>query len=86
MHLIIHVGTNDLYGKSPDDVAQDIAELGKAATEQVPGLKLCMSGVITRSDREDYDKKVQNTNKLLEMGCRKQLWSSLRTRILIRVI
>ena len=77
-HLIIHVGTNDLYGKSPDEIAQDIAELGKTATKQVPGLKLYISELITRSDREDYDKKVQYTNKLLETTCRKQLWQFIK--------
>ena len=39
-HLIIHVGTNDLYEKFPDEIAQDNAELGKTATKQVPGTDL----------------------------------------------
>ncbi|CAB4040476.1 unnamed protein product, partial [Paramuricea clavata] len=56
-HLILHVGTNDLSGKSPEEIAQNISELGKAATEQVPGLKLSISEIITRSDREDNDQK-----------------------------
>ena len=77
-HLIIHVGTNDLYGKSPDEIAQDIAELGKTATKQVPGLKLYISELITRSDGEDYDMKVQYTNKLLETTCRKQSWQFIK--------
>ena len=77
-HLIIHVGTNDLYGKLPDEIAQDIAELGKTATKQVPGLKLYISELITRSDGEDYDKKVQYINKLLETTCRNQSWQFIK--------
>ena len=68
-HLIVHVGTNDLEGKSPEETIQNILELGKAAIEQVPGLKLSLSEIITRSDREDNDQKVQQVNRLVQSTC-----------------
>jgi outer membrane murein-binding lipoprotein Lpp len=77
-HLILHVGTNDLSGKSPEEIAQNISELGKAATEQVPGLKLSISEIITRSDREDNDQKVQQVNTLVESTCYLQSWEFVK--------
>ena len=77
-HLIIHVGTNDINGKSPEKIVQNISELGKAAIEQVPGLQLSISEIITRSDREDYDQKVQKVNRLVELTCHRESWGFIK--------
>ena len=77
-HLIVHVGANDLDGKSPEEIVQNISELEKAAIEQVPGLKLSKSEIITRPDREDNDLKVQQVNRLVESTCYLQSWELIK--------
>ena len=65
-------------GNRPEEITQNISELGKAAIEQVPGLKLSISEIITRSDREDNDQKVQQVNRLVESTCYLQSWEFIK--------
>ncbi len=64
--------------ESPEKIVQNISELGQAAIEQVPDLKLSISEIITRSDREDYDQKVQQVNRLVELTCHRESWGFIK--------
>ena len=77
-HLIVHVGTNGLDGKSPEEITKNISELGEAAIEQVPDLKLSISEIITRSDCEDNDQKVQQVTRPVESTCYLQSWEFIK--------
>ena len=63
-HLIIHVGTNDLSGKLPDNSPVKILQNWGKQQALKSEIKLCISEVITRSDGQEHDKKVQY-NKFL---------------------
>ena len=52
--------------------------MGKAAIEQVPGLKLSISEITTRSGCEDNDQKVQQVNRLVKLTCYLQSWEFVK--------
>ena len=65
--LIVHVGTNDLTnGINLLNQAKKIVKQVKKASQNT---KIVFSGIITRKDRKNIDKKVSEVNSYLKNYC-----------------
>ena len=62
-HLILHTGTNDIRGQSPEEIAKRIRLLAKQIYQK--GITCTVSLLLTRSDDEDLDMKVKQVNDIL---------------------
>ena len=69
--LIIHTGTNDLRRSSPTETATKIIELAEDFQKDCEHTKVIISSIVTRCDKEDIGKKVNETNNMLKAKCLK---------------
>ena len=69
--LIIHTGTNDLRRSSPTETATKIIELAEDFQKDCKHTKVIISSIVTRCDKEDIGKKVNETNNMLKAKCLK---------------
>ena len=72
-NLILHVGTNDIHGSSPDEAAKGVVDLARLVEETSPSTTISISGLIVRKD--DKDDKVLQVNRKLKNLCRLNHWS-----------
>ena len=72
--IILHIGTNDLKSKSPDILAQSVADLGEAIKRGNKDIKLTFSSIIIRNDEAGIAEKVTCYNELLNKLCAKHNW------------
>ena len=75
--LILHIGTNDLKGEEPQQVAEKIVNLGLSIERETPSTKLTLSGIINRSDDQGRNRKVPKVNKALRSFCNSNGWKFL---------
>ena len=74
-HIILHIGTNDLQTKSPDALIKAVTKLGEAITQEISGIELTLSEVITRTDDLQLADKVNiYNNKLDNPLCTERNW------------
>ena len=65
--VVLHVGTNDLRTKSPQEVADGIVDLGRQV-EGSSDARVVISALVSRRDK--LNEKVSEVNKLLKRYCR----------------
>ena len=68
--VIIHEGTNDLANGI--NMLNNAKKIVKELTTKLPKVKIALSGLITRKDKKNIDKKVTETNKRLKNYCRQK--------------
>ncbi|CAB3987388.1 Scavenger receptor cysteine-rich type 1 M130 [Paramuricea clavata] len=73
-HIILHIGTNDLQTKSPDALIKAVTKLGEAITQEISGIELTLSEVITRTDDLQLADKVNIYNNKLDNLCTERNW------------
>ena len=73
----MHIGTNDLKGEEPQQVAEKIVNLGLSIERETPSTKLTLSGIINRSDDQGLNRKVPKVNKALRSFCNSNGWKFL---------
>ena len=49
-HVILHIGTNDLQTNSPDALIKAVTKFGEAITQEISGIELTLSEIITKND------------------------------------
>ena len=69
--VVLHVGTNDLRTKSPQEVADGIVDLGRQV-EGSSDARVVISALVSRRDK--LNEKVPEVNKLLKRYCRQHEW------------
>ena len=71
--VVIHVGTNDIQHKEPEEIAKEVESLCR--TIMVDGLsKVAISEIIQRAD-DKLNTNVKKTNVLLAKVCKNNNWS-----------
>ncbi len=76
--LILHVGTNDLQRKTPDELLTRVQVLGQKINRENRDVELVLSEIITRKDDERLANKVNEYNKGLAQLCIEQNWSLIK--------
>jgi hypothetical protein len=76
--LILHVGTNDLQRKTPDELLTHVQVLGQKINRENRDIELVLSEIITRKDDERLANKVNEYNKGLAQLCIEQNWSLIK--------
>ncbi len=75
--VILHIGTNDLKNKSPNDLLKFVDNLGEMIT-QSNDTKLTLSENIARSADESIANKVNLYNELLANLCIERNWGLIK--------
>lgn len=65
--IIVHGGTNDITNNI--DTAKNIDKIITAVKRKSPNTKIAISNLITRKDRPNVEKSVDEVNKKLETVC-----------------
>ena len=65
--FLIHVGTNDLPSRDPDDVLVDYYGLVDNIREKFPNSKVVLSAIVTRTDNLKTQNKVDYVNACLTL-------------------
>ena len=73
--ICLHIGTNDLKSKAPDDIANAIVDLAKAI-QSTCGAEVVLSELTTRKDA--HKESVKSVNKLLIKYSKQHQWSLVR--------
>ena len=76
--LILHVGTNDLQRKTPDELLTHVQVLAQKTNRENRDIELVLSEIITRKDDERLANKVNEYNKGLAQLCIEQNWSLIK--------
>ena len=71
--ICLHIGTNDLKSKAPDDIANAIVDLAKTI-QSTCGAEVVLSELTTCKDKES----VKSVNKLLIKYSKQHQWSLVR--------
>lgn len=62
-HVVLHIGTNDLGKKSPEDIAKGILEDASILHSKLPDSKLLVVGLMPRPG---FDSQIQQVNSILQ--------------------
>ena len=73
--ICLHIGTNDLKSKAPDDIANAIVDLAKTI-QSTCGAEVVLSELTTRKDA--HKESVKSVNKLLIKYSKQHQWSLVR--------
>ena len=73
--IIIHIGTNNLKRSNPREVAEKIVDLGHMVCNQSPAIKVTISFLITRNDKENLAAKVKEVNSILRKFAMQNEWN-----------
>ena len=68
--ILIHAGTNDIA--NDQNYLKNVKKIVKLVRETCKNTKLCFSSLICRTDAEDLNEKVMQTNTNLENYCKQQ--------------
>lgn len=68
-HLIVHVGTNDIRSKSPDEIVSAIKQLGEVITEESNDTEFIVSEIIARNGDPQLTSTVNECNSKLDELC-----------------
>ena len=74
LHVIIHVGTNNLPLDSAEDTATKVEQLAVKVKNKFPVAKVAISSITIREEK-DLKEKVEASNKCLAQVCSKQNFS-----------
>ena len=66
--IILHSGINDLKQNEPKSIVEQILDIGHVIHSISPETKICLSGVIKRSDDNELNAKVGEINRLLKIA------------------
>ena len=77
-HLILHVGTNDMQSKSPDEIVSTIKHIGEKIAEESNGTEFIVSEIITRNDDPQLTSKVNECNIKLDELCAGLNWGLIK--------
>ena len=69
--IILHTGTNDLKGKTPVEIADNIADLAKMSQGETD-TEVVLSEIITRTDISN--ESIQEVNKLVNRYAKQNGW------------
>ena len=73
--ICLHVGTNDLKSKAPNEVADAIVDLARDITKSCKA-RVIISELTTRKD--SFKDSVKDVNKLLNKYCKQNQWTLVR--------
>ena len=73
--ICLHIGTNDLKSKAPDDITNAIVDLAKTI-QSTCGAEVGLSELTTRKDA--HKESVKSVNKLLIKYSKQHQWSLVR--------
>ena len=73
--ICLHIGTNDLKSKAPDDIANAIVDLAKTI-QSTCGAEVVLSELTTRKDV--HKESIKSVNKLLIKYSKQHQWSLVR--------
>ena len=76
-YMLLHVGTNDLKRKTPQQIAGSISTLCQEITKESPNTKIVLSEIITRSDDSSLVPKIKELNGKLSQVCQNNKWGLL---------
>jgi lysophospholipase L1-like esterase len=83
-HIILHIGTNDQQTKSPDALIKAVTKLGEAKTQEISGIELTLSEIITRNDDLQLADKVKIYNNKLDNLCTERNWGFITHKSIIK--
>ena len=67
--IILHVGTNDLANKEPEEIVNGIADIVNIVREESPAIKLVLSEIMVRTDKSSYKPVIGKINQQLQNYC-----------------
>ncbi|XP_028415956.1 uncharacterized protein LOC114539518 [Dendronephthya gigantea] len=82
--IILHVGTNDIQNKKPEELAAEAKALCQGIVKRNPTCEIAISEIVKRQDPM-LNTKIHETNKLLSNLCEESNWyfidhSNINTR------
>ena len=74
-NIILHVGTNDLNkSTSPDQIAQEIINLGIQINQDSPQTNITISEILPRTDKSNLLTKASQINDIVKKYCDQNKW------------
>ena len=70
--IILHVGTNDLAKKNPQEIVNGIADIVNIIHVESPATKPVLSEIMMRTDSSSYIPKIGKINQQLQSYCQDQ--------------
>jgi lysophospholipase L1-like esterase len=70
--IILHVGTNDLAKKNPQEIVNVIADIVNISHVESPATKPVLSEIMRRTDSSSYIPKIGKINQQLQSYCQDQ--------------
>ena len=72
--FIVHAGTNSLHIFEAREVAEQIVDLAQEISASHPDVQVVVSGLTTRTDKNNLKEKIPEVNKILQSFCHQREW------------
>ena len=67
--IILHVGTNDLASKEPEEIVNGMADIVNIIHKESPATKPVLSEIMLRTDKSSYKPVIGKINHQLQCYC-----------------
>ncbi len=68
--IVLHVGTNDIRDKQPEEIVNGIMKIQKIIKKESPKTTVTVSELLHRNDKIEYTQKVKKVNIMLAKACK----------------
>jgi hypothetical protein len=68
--IVLHVGTNDIRDKQPEEIVDGIMKIQKISKKECPKTTVIVSELLHRNDKIEYTQKVKKVNIMLAKTCK----------------
>ena len=68
--IVLHVGTNDIRDKQPEEIVDGIMKIQKIIKKECPKTTVIVSELLHRNDKIEYTQKVKKVNIMLAKACK----------------
>ena len=68
--IVLHVGTNDVRDKQPEEIVDGIMKIQKIIKKESPKTTVIVSELLHRNDKIEYTQKVKKVNIMLAKACK----------------
>ena len=76
--IVLHVGTNDIRDKQPDEIVDGIMEIEKIIKKETPKTSVVVSELLHRNDQIEYSQKVKKVNINIAKACKQYNWEYIQ--------
>ena len=68
--IVLHVGTNDIRDKQPEEIVDGIMKIQKIIKKESPKTTVIVSELLHRNDKIEYTQKLKKVNIMLAKTCK----------------